>query len=71
MSMGNNKALKRTLMDVRKMRRDVKMRKETDPEVVSQTLETILKEAVALSSTDDGAMSKAALKSCLKFDVLL
>jgi len=62
MSMGNNKALKRTLMDVRKMRRDVKMRKETDPEVVSQTLETILKEAVALSSTDDGAMSKAALK---------
>jgi len=62
MSMGNNKALKRTLMDVRKMRRDVKMRKETDPEVVSQTLETILKEAVALSSTDDGAMSKSALK---------
>lgn len=58
----NSKELKRTLMDVRKMRRAVKMRRETDPEVVSQTLETILKEAIVLSSTSDGAMSKAAIK---------
>lgn len=54
--------IKRTLMDVRKMRRAVQMRKETDPEVVSRTLETILKEAIALSTTEDGAMSRAAVK---------
>jgi hypothetical protein len=54
--------LKRTLMDVRKMRRAVRMRQQTDPEVVSKTLETILHEAIALSTSGDGAMSKAAIK---------
>lgn len=54
--------LKRTLMDVRKMRRAVRMRQQTDPEVVSKTLETILHEAIALSTSEDGAMSKAAIK---------
>ena len=54
--------LKRTLMDIRKMRRAVRMRAETDPEVVSQTLETILKEAIALSTSEDGTMSRAAIK---------
>lgn len=54
--------LKRTLMDIRKMRRDVRMRRETDPEKVADTLETILKEAIVLSTTDDGTMNKAAIK---------
>ena len=54
--------LKQTLMDVRKMRRAVRMRKQTDPEVVSKTLETILHEAIALSTTSDGVMSQAAIK---------
>jgi hypothetical protein len=54
--------LKRTLMDIRKMRRSVKMRAENDPEIVSQTLETILQEAIALSTSGDGTMSRAAIK---------
>src|SRR5690554_3838866 len=54
--------LKRTLMDVRKMRRAIRMRQQTDPEVVSKTLDTILHEAIALSTSGDGVMSKAAIK---------
>jgi hypothetical protein len=54
--------LKRTLMDVRKMKRSVRMRAENDPKVVARTLDTLIKESIALSTTDDNAMSRAAVK---------
>lgn len=48
-------------MDVRKMRRDIRLRKETDPEKVADILERILKESIVLSASEDTIMSKAAI----------
>jgi len=57
----NQGSLKRLLMDVRKMRRSVKLRGETDPEVVAQTLDTILKEAITLRSFNSGGIGRSAV----------
>lgn len=56
----NKKGLATSVQDVRKMRRSLKMRKEQDPEVVAETLDTVLKEAIAVRSMVGGRLGKGA-----------
>ncbi len=55
-------AITDTLADIRKMRRSVALRGESDPVVVANALETILKEAVMVQGMDSGGrLGKAAV----------
>lgn len=57
----SKRKLKRTLQDVRKMRRSMKLRKSSDPEVVGKTLETILHEAIVLRASGTQTLGKGAV----------
>lgn len=59
--MADGKKLTGALQDVRKMRRSLRLRKEQDPEVVSETLSTILREAIAVRSATGGRLGKGAV----------
>lgn len=55
------KQLTALLQDVRKLRRSVRLRKESDPELVANILETIMKEAIILRSYNSGRLGKGAV----------
>ena len=57
MAIGN---LASALQDVRQMRRTVALRSESDPEVVAETLDTILREAIAVRTASGGRLGRGA-----------
>lgn len=60
--MAQSRELAGALQDVRKMRRSIGLRGEQDPEVVAETLNTILKEAIAVRAATGGRLGKGAVK---------
>jgi len=54
-------SLAKALNDVRKMKRSIRLRGESDPEVVASALDSILKESIAVKSADSGLMGKGAM----------
>lgn len=59
--MADKSQLKAILQDVRKMRRAVSLRQETDPEKVATILEVILKEAIVLKTSGFDTLGKGAV----------
>lgn len=49
------------LQDVRKMRRSIQLREESDPAKVAETLTTILREAIAVRSANGGRLGRGAV----------
>lgn len=58
---GSKKRLGAVLQDVRKLKRNIKLRGENDPEVVAQILETIMREAITLRSYNSGRIGRGAV----------
>lgn len=54
--------IKDSIIDLRQMRRSIKLREETDPEAVANILEQILKEAVHVQSSGSRSFQKRALQ---------
>lgn len=59
--MARTEDLAAALQDVRKMKRSIRLREETDPDVVAETLQRILKEAIAIRAANDGRLGKGAV----------